>query len=176
MLQEAIGRILLLHNMIFAFGGIPVIYMGDEIGLLNDESYVADPDLAGDNRWLHRPRMDWSLAESRVDPLTVTGRIFQGLLKLIRARKRCHALHGEAAAYPVWSGNERVFGLLRESPHGQLLILGNFAEVLQSVPALRLHELGFDGPLVNLIDGRELESWHDLKLGPYEAVWLEKER
>jgi hypothetical protein len=34
--------------------------------------------------------------------------------------------------------------------------------------------LGFDGVLVNLLNGRELESWRDLIMGPYEALWLEK--
>ena len=63
----AVRRILLLHSMILAFGGMPLLYMGDEIGLLNDESYLADPNLAGDNRWLHRPSMDWQKAAQRQD-------------------------------------------------------------------------------------------------------------
>ena len=63
----AVRRILLLHSMILAFGGLPLLYMGDEIGLLNDESYLADPNLAGDNRWLHRPWMDWRKAARRQD-------------------------------------------------------------------------------------------------------------
>ncbi|MCZ7671409.1 MAG: alpha-amylase family glycosyl hydrolase [Chloroflexi bacterium] len=61
----ALRRITLLHSMILAFGGIPLLYMGDEIGLLNDHSYLQEPNLAGDNRWLHRPRMDWKLAAER---------------------------------------------------------------------------------------------------------------
>jgi amylosucrase len=175
LLHQAVGRILLLHNIIFAFGGIPAIYMGDEIGQLNDDGYLANPDLRDDNRWIHRPKMNWSLAENRSDTQTVTGQIFQGLLRVIRARKRSPALHSEADAYAVWSGNDRVFGLIRESPRGRLLILGNFAEEPQTVPAYRLHELGFDGSLINLLDGSRFESWHDLGLAPYGAVWLEKE-
>jgi amylosucrase len=63
----ALRRILLIHSMILAFGGMPLLYMGDEIGLLNDDSYLDDPNLAGDNRWLHRPCMDWELAAKRDD-------------------------------------------------------------------------------------------------------------
>jgi amylosucrase len=176
LIGQAIGRILLLHSMIFGYGGIPAIYMGDEIGLLNDKSYMADPDLAGDNRWMHRPAMDWSLAGERSDPQTVTGRIFQGLLLLIRARKCSKALHSQAAAYAVWSGNESVFGLLRESPRGRLLILGNFSELSQTIATYRLHEMGFEGTLVNLIDGREYGSWQDIHLAPFEALWLENRK
>ncbi|MFN2221355.1 MAG: hypothetical protein ACK2UH_02290, partial [Candidatus Promineifilaceae bacterium] len=84
------------------------------------------------------------------------------------------ALHAQAATYPVWTNNERVFGFLRDSPRGRLLIIGNFSEMPQGVPAFRLHEMGFEGVLVNLLDGRNLESWRNLHLGPFEAMWLVK--
>jgi amylosucrase len=76
----AVRRILMLHHLILTFGGIPLIYMGDEIGLRNDPAYAEDPDLAGDNRWLHRPRMDWTAAARRADPDSIEGWIFTELL------------------------------------------------------------------------------------------------
>jgi amylosucrase len=173
-LSLAIERILLLHNLIFVFGGIPVIYMGDEIGMLNDPGYLDDPDLAGDNRWLHRPYMDWSLAEQRHDQSSVPGRIFHGLRKLTEARRRTAAIHAQAAAYAVWTHNEHVFGLIRMSPRGRLLILANFSERPQTVSQDRLHELGFFGELVDHLDGRLLAGWNDLTLVPYQVAWLEK--
>ncbi len=142
----AVARILLLHSMILAFGGIPLLYMGDELGLLNDASYLNDPHLADDNRWLHRPFMDWELAQKRHDWQSVNGRIFQGIVQLVQARKKTFALHAQAAAYAVWTHNESVFGLIRESPRGRVLVLGNFSEKPQTVPAYRLHELGFGYP------------------------------
>ena len=151
MIDLAIGRILLLHNMILAFGGIPLLYMGDEIGLLNDSTYLDDEDLTGDNRWMHRPAMDWYLAEHRVDVETVSGRIFQGLTRLVRARKRTASLHAQAPVFPVWTHNEQVFGLLRESPRGRLLALANFSRTEQAISPHRLMEMGFDGPLINQI-------------------------
>jgi amylosucrase len=176
LIDLAIGRILLLHNMILAFGGIPLLYMGDEIGLLNDSTYLDDEDLTGDNRWMHRPAMDWYLAEHRVDVETVSGRIFQGLTRLVRARKRTASLHAQAPVFPVWTHNEQVFGLLRESPRGRLLALANFSRTEQAISPHRLMEMGFDGPLINQIDGRSIAIWPELRLAPYEAVWLEKEK
>ena len=44
------------------FGGLPLIYMGDELGLRNDYDFVDDPDHADDNRWVHRPPMPWDVA------------------------------------------------------------------------------------------------------------------
>ncbi|MEZ5580397.1 MAG: hypothetical protein R3F40_13870 [Candidatus Competibacteraceae bacterium] len=69
-------RVLLLHAMMLAFNGIAMIYMGDELGLLNDPHYLDDPNLADDNRWIHRPRMDWNRAGQRHEWQTLTARIF----------------------------------------------------------------------------------------------------
>lgn len=173
-IELAVRRILLLHNMIFAFGGLPLIYMGDEIGLLNDDSYLQNPDLAGDNRWMHRPYMDWEMAAQRGDAQTIPGRIFEGVARLAEARRRAFALHAQAAAYPVWTHNEQVFGLIRHSPRGRLLILANFSEDPQTAPAARLNEMGFNGRLHNILDSRTYQSWQDVYLDPYQAVWLEK--
>jgi len=168
----ALRRILLIHSMILAFGGLPLLYMGDEIGLLNDDSYLQDPNLAGDNRWLHRPRMDWGLAAKRDDWESVNGRLFQSLVSLIQARKRTPALHADAPAYAVWTHNDAVFGLLRESPRGRVLVLGNFSERSQSVPAYRLAEMHFSGPLLDCITQRSLNGWQNIQLEPYESLWL----
>ena len=59
----AIARLTCAYAMVFGFGGLPLLYMGDELGMLNDHSYLDDPAKSADNRWVHRPAMDWSLAE-----------------------------------------------------------------------------------------------------------------
>jgi amylosucrase len=169
----AVRRIILLHAMILAFGGIPLLYMGDEIGLLNDDSYLDDPNLASDNRWLHRPWMDWELAEKRADETTVHGRIFQSLRRLIQVRKQAFALHAHARTHPVWTHNEQVFGMIRESARGRILVLGNFSEWGQAVSRGRLNEMGFGGVLVDRINGRTLDPYADIYLEPYQALWLE---
>lgn len=171
----AIRRIVLLHAMILAFGGIPLLYMGDELGLLNDESYRDDPTLANDNRWLHRPWMDWDAAAKREDEAVVHGRIFQALRHLIQVRKQTYTLHARAHTYPVWTHNERVLGLIRTSARGQLLVLGNFSEWGQAVSRTRLDELGFWGELVDKVNGRTLDAHSDIYLEPYQACWLEKQ-
>jgi amylosucrase len=170
----AIRRILLLHNLIFAFGGIPLIYMGDELGLLNDYGYVDDPVHADDNRWLHRPQMDWERAAERHDWQTVTGRIFHGLQQLVAARKAAFALHAEAGSFAVWTHNEQVFGLLRASPRGRILVLANVSARPQEVPHHRLHEMGLTGVLVNRLDKRVWSQAAPLTLEPYEVLWLQQ--
>ena len=60
--ELAIRRILLIHSIILSIGGIPLIYLGDEIGTLNDYRYRQDPAKAADSRWVHRPFADWERA------------------------------------------------------------------------------------------------------------------
>src|SRR3954447_17287712 len=80
--ELAIRRLPLLYAIAFAHGGLPLVYMGDELGLRNDPGYESDPARADDNRWMHRPPMDWAAAERRTDPATVEGRLWAGLKRL----------------------------------------------------------------------------------------------
>ena len=58
-LDLAIRRLLLAYQIVLGFGGLPLIYMGDELGLRNDYDFADDPEHADDNRWVHRPPMPW---------------------------------------------------------------------------------------------------------------------
>jgi amylosucrase len=171
--ELAVRRILLLHNLILAYGGIPLLYMGDELGLLNDPSYLDDPNLAPDNRWMHRPPMAWARAEDRYDENTLTGRIFQAIQHLIQTRKQVAALHAQAVTIPVWTHNEQVFGLIRDSPRGRVLILANFSPQPQFVDRDHLMGMGLKNQLLDHLTGHTITDWPHLHLGPYEVMWLQ---
>lgn len=174
--ELAIGRILFLHSIIFAYGGIPLIYMGDELGLLNDYNYVHESGHEADSRWLHRPKMDWHFAEARHDPRSIPGRIFTGLQQISAARRRTPALHAQAAVEPIWIHNDSILALLRHSPRGRLLILGNVTEQQQIAPAHRLTELGFGGQLRDALTNQNLAGWGGIALHPYQTLWLQAVR
>ena len=53
------SRLLMIYSVVYSYGGVPLLYMGDELALLNDPGWADDPAHTGDNRWLHRPPMDW---------------------------------------------------------------------------------------------------------------------
>ena len=147
--------------------------MGDELGLTNDYSYVNNPEHADDSRWLQRPQMNWALAEQRHQTHLPAGRIFQGLRHLAQARKKTPALHSHASSQAVWTHNDQVFGLLRQSPRGRILILGNFSDQPQKVAHDRLQALGFGGDLSDQLTGKRLAGWLDLDIQPYGALWLQ---
>ena len=168
----ALDRLLLLHGVILAFGGIPVIYMGDELGLLNDYDYASDPDLTMDSRWLHRPVMDWTLAASRHDQSQPAGKLFTRLQQLIQTRQALPLLHAQAESRIISSDNDQVLALLRQSARGRLLLLGNFSERWQTVSRHRLAALGFDQLLYDHVSRQRLKGGADLGLRPYQLLWL----
>src|SRR3954454_47303 len=86
-LERGIRRLVLLYSVIYSFGGIPLLYMGDELALRNDSGYLDDPERAPDNRWMHRPPMDWAAAARRNDPAMLEGRVFGRLQRLAQVRR-----------------------------------------------------------------------------------------
>lgn len=172
--ELAVRRILLLHAIAFAHGGLPLIYMGDELGLRNDASYLEDPSTSDDNRWMHRPAMDWTAAERRHDPATVEGRLWAGLQRLIAARRATRAIHVQGVVEPLWTGNDHVFGLCREQAGARLLVLGNFSGAPQPVGLGVLRERGFElTEAAGDVDGRPVEHYQDfVVLAPYQHLWL----
>jgi amylosucrase len=172
--ELAVRRILLLYAVAFAHGGLPLIYMGDELGLLNDASYLDDPDRRDDNRWMHRPAMDWEAAERRHDPATVEGRLWTGLRRLVGARRATRAIHVQGASVPVWTGKDHVFGLWREQARERLLVLANFTADPQPVALSVIRDRGLRlSEAAAAVDGRPLEGYREfVVLAPYQHLWL----
>jgi len=163
----AIRRILLLHGVLFAMGGIPLIYLGDELGTLNDYTYDDDPRKVGDSRWLHRPAFDDDRAEERHDPTTPAGILFQGLLRLIQLRQQNLAFSSPTTEF-MDTGNRHVFGFFRNHDQHGVLVLANFSERTQAVEARRLRQMGMRKTMVDLHAGRSITATDELVLEPYD--------
>jgi amylosucrase len=146
-LTAAIRRLESLYAVAFSFGGIPLIYMGDELALRNDPGWADDPAHAGDNRWLHRPPMDWAAAARRGDPASLEGRVFAALQGLARARQSQLALRagGETTVLPT--ENPRVLAYRRAHPRSApFLSLINFSDDPQAVSAEIIVRAGLRAP------------------------------
>src|ERR1700722_20077990 len=135
-LTLALRRLESLYAVVFSFGGIPLIYMGDELALPNDPGWADDREQAPDNRWMHRPRMDWARAAWRSDPASVEGRACAALRGLARARQELLALRSGGTTEILPSGNQSVLAYRRAHPRSApFLALTNFSDATQSADA-----------------------------------------
>lgn len=148
----AIRRILLIHGVILTIGGIPLLYLGDEVGTLNDYSYQSDPQKYRDSRWVHRPYTNWGTIALRRDPTTIQGKIFTGLKKLIELRQSTPALSGSQMQL-IDSANQYILGYTRVDTETHLLVFANFSEQAQSLPANLLRLYGMSYRFTDLLSG-----------------------
>ena len=90
--ELAIRRILLMNSLTLSIGGIPLLYLGEEWGTINDYDFVKDPAKAADSRWIHRPKMRWEWLTEIHEDAETRRRIFRSLKHLITLRKGVPAL------------------------------------------------------------------------------------
>jgi amylosucrase len=164
--ELAIRRIALIHGIIMTAGGIPLIYLGDEIGTLNDYSYRDHPSHKRDSRWAHRPRADWDAYARRNDPGSVEARVFQSLRNLIILRKE-HAVFTNGELEVVSTENEHVLGYTRLYDGHRAAVFANFSESEQylSAKVIEQNNLAGKSRLCGLSD---ISGQGDLLLKPLE--------
>ena len=168
--ELAIRRILLIHGIILTAGGIPLIYLGDEIGTLNDYSYRDDPAHQHDSRWVHRPKADWERYAKRNNPDTVEGRVYLGLKELIELRKEYPAFSGgELDVIPT--ENDHVLGFIRRCGAERAIVLANFSEAPQSLP-LRILDHLLIRAVMPVYGGGDRPEGHELEMAPLELLVL----
>ena len=167
---HAIARLLLLYGVALSSGGIPLIYLGDEVATLNDHRWQDDAHKAVDSRWLHRPPRDAVRYAQRHDPSTVAGRMFGGLTHLIGLRRHLPALSGGALT-PFWTQNPAVLGFQRGQGSGAVLVLANFSEQQQAVDAAVLAAM--PAQAVDLVGGGGFDLHEGLPLQAYQQLWLQ---
>jgi amylosucrase len=172
----AIDKIIMMYGIILSYGGIPLIYAGDEIGTLNDYSYLTDRDKKEDSRWVNRPKQDWDAIAKLEKGDSHHSKIFFGLQKLIAIRKK----------YPVFADSNNLILHNCDNPHvliyernaaenGEVTIVCNFDDSPQSVNRKYMGSFGRKEHLKNLITGTSVTFVKDVvTLEPYQMLWVVK--
>lgn len=173
--KRAIARINLLHGIILSYGGIPVIYSGDEIAMLNDYSFLEDESKKDDNRWVHRPKMDWALAEKRKKPDTPQSQVFRTLQHMIALRKSIDEFGDHNNFRLIETSNEHVFAFERSWKGKSTVVIANFKDDGQYVYS----HLVFPQTMVNPFGMKDRLSGNQLLIEegmlhfePYQLYWL----
>ncbi len=172
-LDLAVRRIELLYGVSLGFGGIPLIYMGDELGIGNDEDYAVDVLHADDSRWIHRPQMDWSGASRRHSAGSVEQRVFESFRRLLSARRGAAALSTGGRTYIAAYDDPAILAWVREHDvHGRLLGVANVAARHARLPFEALAWCGIE-------EATDLLGWRDIRrdskelvVAPYGVAWF----
>jgi amylosucrase len=167
----AIARLTCAYAMVFGFGGLPLLYMGDELGMLNDPSYLDDPAKRDDNRWVHRPAMNWALANGTSKAAYLSERVLVTMKRLIDVRKTLPALHASVATDAFTTSNPAVLVFRRRHAAGSIVEVYNLSENAQAFGTSALWPLS--GPSMHEhISGEDI-AFHDQSVIPaYGAWWL----
>lgn len=164
LMAQALDCNTMLHAWMLTQSGIPVLYSGDEIGQLNDNTYHQHPEKWEDSRYIHRGDFDWKRAERRHDADTREGKLFHALRELEQIRAAHDFFRADADVQPVYTGSNQVLGV-RRSYEGQVLTaLFNFSEHSQKLSLPR-------GTWTDLLTGQTLEL-SQITLPAYGFLWL----
>jgi amylosucrase len=167
----AIDRIVLAHSIVLSTGGIPLLYLGDEVGQLNDYGYREVPAHAEDSRWVGRPPYPERLYAQRDDPSTDAGAIYSRLRRLIETRGSVPEFAG-GRLVPFDARNDHVLGYRRPGPPEgpDVVVLANFADTAEAVAATTLS--GLPAEALDLVSGRRIALAGGVLLAPHQFVWL----
>lgn len=146
----AVKRILLMQAHCFFLGGIPMIFYGDEAGYVNDYNYLSDKGKQYDNRWMHRPVMDWK-KNNRITQDDGPGyHIFTGMQRLLLIRKLLSIVSDTNNLAWLSTQNNAIAAYYRSGQQEGLYALFNFSNQHTLVPFGRLHLHPF-----------ETDNWYD---------------
>ena len=162
-------RVILAHALALSTGGIPLLYLGDEVAQLNDYSYATRPEEAGDSRWVNRPFRPEQEYADRTDAGTPAGRVFSRLSRLTEVRR----------STPEFAGNEliafdakvaSVVSFLRPGPVFSVLVVANVGDTAVEIDALTLS--GMTPEALDLVSSQPVWVGAGVTLAPHGVRWL----
>lgn len=143
-ITHSINKILLMQSVSFFIGGLPMIFYGDEVGYTNDYSYLDEADKNYDNRWMHRPKINWQKNNLKDVSGTTEQRIFSGTKKLLSIRKSLPAISDKSNLIWMAPHNLHVAGFIRFNEVQKIFCLYNFSNQPAYLTWYAFKENGFD--------------------------------
>lgn len=167
----ALRRIVMMYGIVMSHGGLPLIYLGDEIGTLNNYSYQQDPGKADDSRWTHRPPIDWDRMERRHQTGTIEARLYRALQRMIAIRKEQPAFGMRAGTQVLDAVNPHLYQFIKSIPDRRIWVVASFSEQPQTI--LTQHFPFSEGTTgYDLIKDESCDLSGDLTVEPYGLLWI----
>jgi len=170
-LDTAVRRVLLLYGIAYSAGGIPLIYLGDELGTLNDYGYRNEAARSGDSRWVHRPAWSGESAARRADKAGVAGRIHSGLCEFARLRK-AFPVFGAQETRVADTGHKSVLAFHKQRFGQSLTVIGNFSDGISILETTAVSALLEGKKLRNILGDRSVSPGQSLEIEPCGLLWL----
>jgi len=126
-IATAISKIIMMQAHSFFIGGVPMIFYGDEAGYTNDYSYLGDPGKNYDNRWMHRPTIDWEKNKNIDIAGSIEQKMFSATQKLIGIRRQLPEVADYKNLDWLSPHNIHVAGYLRSYQGKRLFCIFNFS-------------------------------------------------
>ncbi|WP_051443257.1 alpha-amylase family glycosyl hydrolase [Curvibacter gracilis] len=161
--QKALRRLELMMSLCFFVGGLPLIYMGDELGQDNTSAAEMHARQGADGRELHRPYLDEKSLASRHQAATVAAHAFSLLQRLNRQRRARLSLGGPIRLQVLASRHPGLLVLQRNQEVG----LFNF-----SATPCRLHLSELGKPALQNLSQEESQTVASVHLEGHGCVWL----
>lgn len=133
-IETAVKKILLMQAHSIFLGGIPMLFYGDEAGYTNDYSYLEDVAKSYDNRWMHRPVIDWEKNKRVNEAGTVENSVFAGTRRLISIRRMLPEVADHKNLTWINCNNNHIAAYLRNNGSKQLYGVYNFSTEKVVVP------------------------------------------
>jgi len=134
-----------------------MLFYGDEVGYTNDYSYLQDESKSYDNRWMHRPVIDWEKNKNIDKKGRVEQLIFSGTKKLLKIRKKLPVIADHKNLSWLTPQSNHVIGYKRYSSAKSLYCLFNFSKE-------RVHISWYVFSLYGSKPQRLYDHWGDVNL------------
>lgn len=168
-----IQRFICAHTIMLALQGIPALYIHSLIATTNDYQGV---EQTGRTRSINRRKWQYEdLLEQLNNPSSAHAMVFHELKRLLKIRRRQPAFHPSAHQETIHLGNNLyAFWRTSEDREQRILSVNNLTPEIQTLQLPAHPQAGGSGVWRDLIERTALAvGTQQLKLYPYQSVWLE---
>ncbi|HLO37053.1 MAG TPA: alpha-amylase family glycosyl hydrolase [Lacibacter sp.] len=173
----SIQKIVMMQAHSFFLGGVPMLFYGDEVGYTNDYSYLQDEGKSYDNRWMHRPVINWNKNKKAEQKGTVEEIVFRATKKLLSIRGELPVVADRSNLIWLTPHNVHIAGYIRHKDEQRLFCIFNFSNAPAYLTWYAFKEKGTSPTtLVDHWSGKTYEVGQDhefLVLAPYGFALLE---